>query len=110
MKVDVNKYIQTIFTIGVIVSFIILLWGSVLLLLHPDTSRIHGPALDLQGVIALDAAATINLGLLVLIASPIIGVIAAGIAFGMDGEWKYVLIAAAVLVVLAAAMLFNLKA
>jgi uncharacterized membrane protein len=54
----------------------------------------------LSGVVKLDPIATINLGLLVLLMVPVARVIAAMIAFAVQGERKYVLIALIVLAVL----------
>lgn len=109
MKADVNRYVQVVMTIGVVLSFVLLVWGSILLLVSGKTelaamSPGHIAAI-LRGAVKLDPIATINLGLFVLLMVPVARVIAAMIAFIIQRDRKYALIALIVLAVLAASTL-----
>lgn len=101
MRADVNKFVSTVLGAGVILSLVTLIYGSVLFLLHPVHAERPGSVLHiLQGVARLDPIATINLGLLILLLTPVTRVIAAMIAFIIDKDTKYALISLAVLTVL----------
>ncbi len=64
-----------------------------------------GPALDpgslIAGLVGLDPAAFLWLGLGIVIATPIIRVAATGIAYARQGQWTMVLVSGAILVVIA---------
>ena len=64
-----------------------------------------GPALDpgslVAGLVGLDPAAFLWLGLGVVIATPIVRVVATGIAYARQGQWTMVLVSGAILVVIA---------
>jgi uncharacterized membrane protein len=64
-----------------------------------------GPALDpgslIAGLVSLDPAAFLWLGLGIVIATPIIRVAATGIAYARQGQWTMVLVSGAILVVIA---------
>ena len=102
MRVDINKYIAAVLTIGMVLSLVILTWGSVLFILHPEPVGPPGPLTGiLGGTLRLDPVSTINLGLLVLLITPVARVVAAMIAFALEGDRRYVLICITVLAVLA---------
>jgi uncharacterized membrane protein len=54
----------------------------------------------LKGVASLDPTATINLGLLILLLTPVVRIIAAGIAFVMERAYKFALVSLGVLAIL----------
>lgn len=102
MRTDVNKCVQIVLTTGVLLSMAILLWGSFLLLMHPEPPGPPGSIPDIiRGLIALDPSATVNLGLLVLLLTPVVRVFVAMIAFTLEGDRKYALVSLAVLIILA---------
>lgn len=102
MRMDVNRHIELVLTVGVILSLVILTWGSILLMGKSASIGTPGSISDiLRGVIRLDPSATINLGLLVLLITPVARVAAAMIAFIAEKDRKYALVSLAVLVILA---------
>jgi uncharacterized membrane protein len=113
LRIDINKYIDIVLGTGVILSLLILIWGSILTLLNPESIKIGaaikpGPLLHvLSGVGRMDPISTIYLGLFVLIITPVARVIAAGIVFAANGERKYALIALIVFVILLLSSVLN---
>lgn len=101
---------------GVLLAALIVLAGGVLYLLHatgprPDYSHFHGVAEMLRtpsgmwhGTMHGDAESVIQLGLLVLIATPVVRVILAGVGFLMERDQLYFWVSAAVLAVLCYSM------
>jgi len=87
------------------VSVVLLLIGVALMVRDGISPLEGGPALDLATLgatlAALEPAAFLWLGLLVVIAAPICRVIVAGIAYARDGDWLMVGISVAILAVIA---------
>ena len=98
--------------VGVLLAAAVVFVGGVLYLLHaggprPDYSHFHGVAQHLRtpsgiwhGVVHGDAESVIQLGLLILIATPVMRVIFAGVGFLMERDQLYFWVSAAVLAVL----------
>jgi len=97
---------------GVILAAAVVLAGGVLYLIqhgtdHADYHDFHGPLVPLNGVsgIMRDAAALhsrgiIQLGLLLLVLTPIARVILSAIGFIMERDWMYLAMTLVVLAVL----------
>ncbi|MFZ0662557.1 MAG: DUF1634 domain-containing protein [Acidobacteriaceae bacterium] len=97
---------------GVLLAALIVLIGGVMYLLHasgprPDYSHFHGVAEHLRtpegiwrGIMHGSAESVIQLGLLVLIATPVVRVILAGVGFLMERDQLYFWVSATVLAVL----------
>jgi uncharacterized membrane protein len=97
---------------GVILAAAVVLFGAVLYLTHygheiPDYRAFHGEPESLKrpvdifhGVMQLSARAIIQLGLLLLIATPVARVLFSAIAFAIERDWMYVGVTAIVFVVL----------
>ena len=97
---------------GVILAGAVVLIGAVLYLLRyghnpPHWATFHGEPERLKsitdiihGAFALDARAIIQLGLLLLIATPIARVLFSAIAFGIERDYMYVVITLIVLGIL----------
>jgi uncharacterized membrane protein len=97
---------------GVLLAAAVVLVGGVLYLLHasgprPDYSYFHGVAQALRtppgiwhGLVHGDAESVIQFGLLVLIATPVVRVILAGVGFLMERDQLYFWVSATVLAVL----------
>lgn len=101
---------------GVILSATIILIGFLLLLLLPG--GISGPGVSLgsfphtlgqvwSGLLTLQAQAIIALGLLFLIAVPVITVIMSIVAFAIERDRRFVVIAGIVLVILITSLLIG---
>lgn len=108
LEIVIGRMLQA----GVLLAGIVVLTGGVLFLLHapnsrPDYSHFHGvvrqlrnPAGIWHGAIHGDAESVIQLGLLLLIATPVARVIFAGVGFLMERDWLYFWVSGAVLAVL----------
>ena len=108
LEIAIGRTLQT----GVLLAALIVLVGGVMYLLHasgprPDYSHFRGVAEHLRtpsgiwhGVVHGDAASIIQLGLLVLIATPVVRVILAGIGFLMERDRLYFWVSAIVFAVL----------
>jgi uncharacterized membrane protein len=105
----VEARIARLLTIGTRLSISLLAIGS-LLLVASGTSPLASawPPLDIRalpaGLLALDPEAFLWLGLLVVIATPLLRVMAATFGFARAGEPRMVLLGVAVLVVIALAV------
>jgi uncharacterized membrane protein len=108
LEIAIGRTLQT----GVLLAAAVVLIGGVLYLFHassprPDYSHFHGVAEHLRtpsgiwhGVLHADAESVIQFGLLLLIATPVVRVILAGIGFQLERDQLYVWVSAAVLAVL----------
>ena len=101
---------------GVGLSLLLILLGVALMFArHPDYFKAgsdvqrlttpgaafpHSLAEEGAGLLALQGRAVVVLGLLTLIATPIVRVAVSIIAFAIDGDWTYVVITSVVLAVL----------
>lgn len=108
LDIAIGRTLQT----GVLLAALIVLVGGIMYLLHasgprPDYSHFLGVAEHLRtpsgiwrGIMRGDAASVIQFGLLVLIATPVVRVILAGIGFLMECDRLYFWVSAIVLAVL----------
>jgi uncharacterized membrane protein len=105
----IERMVSVLLRAGVLLSGAIVLAGGVYFVLrhhseHPDYSRFHGePAIDrllnqvVAGALALRGRSLIQLGILLLIATPILRVALALVGFALEHDRAYVLITAIVL-------------
>ena len=108
----VDRIIGNILQIGVAVAGTIVLAGGVLYLIHSgmgpanyrvfgaEPSQIHGIGPILSGVARLDGRAVIQLGILALVATPVIRVLFSVFAFAVRRDRLYVPITLVVLGIL----------
>jgi uncharacterized membrane protein len=112
-KIDLNPAISNVLRYGVLLSSALIFIGVVGLLVKGMDSisisqlvnqRIGRPTLNFQtlfyGVVRFDPIYVIQLGLLVLLATPILRVAISIGLFAFENDWKYVLITITVLCVL----------
>lgn len=99
--------IARILQVGVMVSAAILLLGVILLPLRPGGLTQHRlqsfPTTLLQiwsGITTLHPQAFIALGIILLIATPVLRVAASIVAFGLERDFRYVVITIVVLLIL----------
>ncbi|HXT15975.1 MAG TPA: DUF1634 domain-containing protein [Gemmatimonadaceae bacterium] len=115
----IEQFVGRLLQIGVLLSAIIIAAGGIMLLMHhgsevpvytpfrgepPALATLHG---ILRGAFSLDARATIQFGLLLLIATPVMRVGFTLVAFALQRDRKYVLITAIVLTLLLYGLLFG---
>lgn len=108
LEIAIGRMLQT----GVLLAAAVVLVGGVLYLLHasgprPDYSHFRGVAVALRtpggiwhGVMHGDAESVIQFGLLLLIATPVVRVILAGMGFLMERDRLYFWVSVTVLAVL----------
>jgi len=108
----VEQMVGNLLRIGVLVAAAVALVGGIAFMTHhgslvPDHSVFRGqPAMlsSLSGVIsgtlALEPAAIVQLGIVLLIATPVARVLLTLVAFAVQRDWMYVLISAIVLALL----------
>lgn len=96
--------IAAVLRYGSLISTLVMALGLTLIL--PRGPGSFGPGGHLVSfrtlfprVIRLDAAAVAECGILLLLVTPIFRIIAAGVAFGLERDYKYVLISLGVLAV-----------
>lgn len=93
----VLRYGSLVSTFGVALGLVLaLIQGSPS---FPSTDpRIH-PAVILSGAARLDPPSLIELGVLLLLLTPIFRIVVASVTFALEREWKFVLISFGVLAV-----------
>jgi uncharacterized membrane protein len=108
LEIAIGRMLQA----GVLLAAAVVLLGGVLYLFHAsgprqDYSHFRGVAVALRtpdgiwhGVLHGDAGSVIQLGLLLLIATPVMRVILAGVGFLMERDQLYFWVSATVLAVL----------
>jgi uncharacterized membrane protein len=109
LELAVGRMLQT----GVLVAAAVVLIGGVLFLIHapagprtdyrhfhPIVRQLRTPDGIWHGVMHGDAASVIQLGLLLLIATPVVRVILAGVGFLMERDHLYFWVSSIVLAVL----------
>jgi uncharacterized membrane protein len=103
---DLNDVVHKVLVVGLMVSTVVLVTGIVLGLIEhrpmPDATISVGEAVS--RVIGLRPSGFLNLGLLILIVTPILRVIGSIFVFIYEHDWRYVGITALVLAI----MLFSL--
>ena len=108
LEIAIGRMLQT----GVLLAAAVVLVGGILYLFHasgprPAYSHFRGMPVELKtpagiwhGVLHGDAEGIIQFGLLLLIATPVMRVILAGVGFLMEHDWLYLGVSTIVLAVL----------
>ena len=101
---------------GVLLSALIILIGLVSFYLvygsssqraAHDASYPHSLTALVQGLAHADPLSVVTLGLVVLLATPVVRVAVSIVAFALEHDWRYVAITTAVLVILIASFLLG---
>ena len=107
-----QRIVGTLLRFGVLLAAAVVLAGGLAYLVRhggavPDYHRFRGQPEQLRslagivrGALALDERGVIQLGLVLLVATPIARVAIAGVVFGVERDRSYVLVAALVLALL----------
>lgn len=113
----VEQMVGNLLRIGVLIAAAVTIVGGIAFMIHhgsliPDHSVFRGqPAMlssvsgVISGVLALEPAAIVQLGIVLLIATPVARVLLTLVAFAVQRDWMYVLISAIVLALLAYSLL-----
>lgn len=106
---QIDAAIGLILRTGVIAAAVLVLAGGVAYLLHPTGAPRAADLMSMTGIwrgaLSRHPLYIIQLGLLVLMATPVVRVIACAIGFGLEHDWTYVLISLIVLGLLLASLL-----
>ena len=108
---DMNAVIGWILQGGVMLSSFVILVGIILSFFHTGPRQFlifpHTLSAVWSGLLLLQPPAIIALGLLLLLATPVIRVAASIIAFGLEHDRRYVVITSAVLLILIVSFLLG---
>lgn len=87
---------------GAALSFVLMLAGVIGLILHPAAQSLRGApiASALRSAVSLHAAGILNLGVLVLLATPLLRVVIAVVGFAALKWWRFAIVSAVVLALL----------
>jgi uncharacterized membrane protein len=100
------KYVRWALQVGMVLSFGLLLVGLAWFMLAPgDLSPVLGPAQAIDALLNGDPIGLISLGIVILIATPLLALLASMMVFVQRRDWRFVLVDLAVLVVIIAAIL-----
>jgi uncharacterized membrane protein len=109
---DIESVMGSLLITGVIVSGVVVLFGGIIYLFHMGSSSPHYKAFSgepsglrsvkqiFNGVIHFDSLAVIQLGLVLLIATPIARVIFSVVGFLAEKDYLYVIISLIVLIII----------
>lgn len=105
----VERMVSRVLGVGIAVAVVFLLVGVVLGVASGDglPQSVVASADLLSGLVELEPAAYLSLGLLVLIATPFVRVIGSIVAFALAHDRRYVLVTVAVLVVMCLGVLLG---
>lgn len=106
-----NAIISRVLLIGLIAAVTLLLVGVVLTVARPGLAPLHKTAIpDMpRAIAALEAGGFFDLGLMVLLATPVVRVVALLIAFARRRMWLFSGFSVVVLVVLAISAFLGLR-
>lgn len=101
-NINVDKILKSVLIIGVVLSIIIMLIGISLYFADPQESAGALPIKDIIPNLAkLNPIAIIDLGILILIATPAVGIISTIISSAINRDSKFVFVPILVLILLA---------
>ena len=103
---SINRYIRIVLLVGMLLSVTVMVIGLLMLALSEGTWEAAPLSLPeiLEGIMNGNPIAVIDLGIIMLIATPLTRVIAALVAFALNREFRFVLVALMVLAVVGIAI------
>lgn len=110
-QVELNRTIACVLAVGLLLAVALLLAGAILTLAGrgPSAPRATSVVDIPRAVAALEPSGFLDLGLLVLLATPIARVIALGVAFARRGSWVFCGLSVFVLAILALSAYLGLR-
>jgi uncharacterized membrane protein len=103
-----NRTMYLVLITGVILSFGTLVVGLILYAMSPTDGTTLPLDKILDGVVRGDPIAVIDLGIVLLIATPLVRILAAGISFGLEKDYRFVGISIFVLAMIVLAVFIRL--
>jgi uncharacterized membrane protein len=123
MNIDderLDRVVSFVLRAGVLAAAVLVLAGGIAFLanhrqdtsdyrkFHAEPSRLTSFHGVVQGAIALDPLSIIQLGLLILIATPVVRVLTCAAGFALERDWTYAIVSSIVLALLIAGVGFGL--
>lgn len=103
-----NRTMYLVLVTGMVLSFTIMVAGLVLYALSPTEGTTLPIDRILDGIVHGNPIAVIDLGILLLIATPLVRIIAAGATFGLERDYRFLGIAVFVLAMIVLAIFIKL--
>ncbi|MFP4170349.1 MAG: DUF1634 domain-containing protein [Methanomassiliicoccales archaeon] len=103
---NLNRALRQVLLVGMLASVAVMSIGLLLVGLSGEWEEVALSPLEvMEGLIEGDPMAVLYLGILLLIATPLARVVASGVLFAMEGDWRFALVSLLVLGVVAVAVL-----
>jgi uncharacterized membrane protein len=100
-----NRRVRLVLVVGMWLSMLLLIAGLLWYAVAPSNGEIVlGPAQAINAILQGNPVGLISLGILCLIATPLVRVLTALAVFAQTREWKFVLVSALVLTIIAMAI------
>ena len=103
-----NRTMYLVLVTGMVLSFSIMTIGLVMYALNPTEGTTLSLDKIVDGIVHGNPIAVIDLGIVILIATPLVRVMAAGLTFGMERDYRFVGISAFVLAMILLAVFIKL--
>jgi uncharacterized membrane protein len=105
---QLNRCIRLVLLAGMTASVVLIVLGMVMYAFLPHGTEVTlDPIQALQAALSGDAVGVLDLGIMLLIATPLLRVVTALLVFIQGREWKFVAVSAIVLLVVAIAILIH---
>jgi uncharacterized membrane protein len=103
-----NRTMYLVLVTGMVLSFSIMVIGLLMYAVSPTEGTTLPIDKILDGIVHGNPIAVIDLGIVLLIATPLVRIIAAGITFGLEKEYRFLGIALFVLAMIVLAIFIKL--
>ena len=103
-----NRTMYLVLVTGMVLSFSIMIIGLVMYAISPTEGTTMSLDKIFDGIVHSNPIAVIDLGIVLLIATPLVRVIAAGITFGLEKDYRFLGISIFVLAMIVLAVFIKL--
>lgn len=103
-----NRTMHLVLAVGLVLSFGTMIVGLVMYALNPVEGTTLSLDRILDGIVHGNPIAVIDLGIVLLIATPMVRIIAAGISFGLEKDYRFLGISVFVLAMIMLAVFIRL--
>jgi uncharacterized membrane protein len=103
-----NRTMYLVLVTGMVLSFSIMIIGLVMYAISPTEGTTMSLDKIFDGIVHGNPIAVIDLGIVLLIATPLVRVIAAGITFGLEKDYRFLGISIFVLAMIVLAVFIKL--
>ncbi len=103
-----NRTMYLVLVTGMVLSFSIMVIGLLMYAVSPTEGTTLPIDKILDGIVQGNPIAVIDLGIVLLIATPLVRIIAAGITFGLEKDYRFLGIALFVLAMIVLAIFIKL--